>query len=259
MLTIRIRIIPPLLLVLLFLGNAVQAQYRIKGTVYDSSRLYPVGLVSVLTTSGSGTFTNTNGEYEVNVKETDSIWFSYLNKPTVKFPVKKIVNPLQFDISIQVNIPTLKEVRVQPRNYRQDSLQNREDYAKVFNYKRPGLSVVKPQTQYGAAVGFDLNEIINVFRFRRNKSMLSFQRRLLQQEQDKSVDHRFNKGLVRRLTGLTEPAIDSFMMLYRPTYHMTLIMAEYDFQKYIKDSYERFKKGLPPEYIRFDEEDDFQP
>jgi hypothetical protein len=256
-LTVRLRSIPPLLLVLLFLilGNAVQAQYRIKGTVYDSSRLYPVELVSVMSTSGSGTITNASGDYEINVKATDSIWFSYLNKPTIKFPVSRITTPLAFDISLQINITTLKEVKIQPRNYRQDSLQNREDYAKIFNYKKPGLSVVRPQTQYGAAVGFDLNELINVFRFRRNKSMLAFQQRLLTQEQEKYVDHRFSKGLVRRLTGLTEPVLDSFMIAYRPSYRLTLVLGDYDFQKYIKDSYERFKKGLPPEIFRFSDEE----
>lgn len=230
---------------LLFAATKATAQYKIKGTVYDSTRRYPVELVSVLSTSGAGTVTNAFGEYEIAVGETDSIWFSYLNKATVKFPVLKIVNPHSFDISLQVNIPTLREVKIRPRNYRQDSIQNREDYAKIFNYQKPGLRVVNGQTQYGGAVGFDLDEIINVFRFKRNRSMASFQRRLLQQEQEKFVDHRFNKGLVRRLTGLDGNQLDSFMYVFRPSYQFTLLVGDYDFQKYIKDSYERFKKGLP--------------
>ena len=111
----------------LFYSTPVFAQYKIRGTVYDSTRTYPVGFVSVLSTSGKGTSTNAYGEYEIEVAEKDSIWFSYLNKPTVKFPVLKIATPLSFDISLQVNVPVLKEVKIIPRNYRQDSLQNRED------------------------------------------------------------------------------------------------------------------------------------
>lgn len=222
------------------------AQYKIRGTVYDSTRNYPLELVTVQSTAGKGTITNTNGEYEIEVAEKDSIWFSYLNKPTVKFPVLKIVTPLTFDISLKVNVPILREVKIRQRNYKQDSLQNREDYAKAFNYQRPGLSTVTGQSQYGGAVGFDLDEIINVFRFRRNRSMLSFQRRLLAQEEDKSVDHRFNKGLVRRLTALDGEALDSFMLIYRPSYQFTILTNDYDFQKFIKDSFERYKKGLPP-------------
>jgi len=220
--------------------------------VYDSTRNYPVELVTVLTTSGKGTVTNANGEYEIEVSEKDSIWFSYLNKPTIKFPVLKIANPLKFDISLQVNVPVLKEVKIRQRNYKQDSIQNREDYAKIFNYQKPGLKTVTPQ--YGAGAGFDLNEIINAFRFKRNKSLLSFQRRLLQQEQDKYIDHRFNKTLVRRLTSFSDTALDSFMLMYRPTYEFTLLAGEYDFQKWIKDAAERFKKGLPPEPMWKEEE-----
>ena len=223
------------------------AQYLIRGTIYDSSHNYPLELVSVLSTSGRGTVTNKVGQYEIQVGEKDSIWFSYLNKPTVKFPVLKINNPFSFDVALQVSVPELKEVRVRPRNYRQDSIQNREDYAKIFNYQKGlKLRTVTPQTQYGAAVGFDLDAIINAFRFKRNRSILSFQKRLLAQEQEKFIDHRFNKGLVRRLTGADGEALDSFMIIYRPPYFFALASEEYDFQKYIKDSYVRFKRGLPP-------------
>ncbi len=212
--------------------------------MYDSSRNYPLEAVSVLTTSGQGTATNAEGVYEIDVLEKDSIWFSYLNKPTVKFPVQKIANPLQFDISILVNIPTLKEVKVWPRNYRQDSIQNRIDYAKIFNYQKPKLKTVTPQ--YGAGAGFDLDEIINMFRFRRNRSIASFQKRLLLEEQDKFIDHRFTKTLVRRLTLLEGHDLDSFMRVYRPSYTFTRFAGDYDFQYYIKQAFYRFKAGLPP-------------
>jgi hypothetical protein len=231
------------LFVLLLAKNPAAAQtYKIKGLVYDSSRNYPMQAVSVLSTSGRGTVTNADGYYEIEVIETDSIWFSYLNKPTMKFPVLKIVNPMEFDISLQVNVPTLKEVRIRPKNYKFDSLQNRIDYAKIFNYQKPKL---KP-TVIGAGVGFDLDEIINMFRFRRNKSMASFQRRLLEQERDKFIDHRFSKLLVRRLTLLDGNELDSFMRVFRPSYLFTQISGDYDFQQYIKEAFNRYKKGLPP-------------
>jgi hypothetical protein len=227
--------------------------YKIKGTVYDSSRNYPMESVSVLSTSGKGTVTNADGYYEIEVMEKDSIWFSYLNKPTIKFPVLKIANPMGFDISLQINVPVMKEVKIRPRIYKQDSIQNRLDYAKIFNYQKPGLKAVTPQ--YGAAAGFDLDEIINVFRFKRNRSMLAFQKRLLQEEQEKFVDHRFSKALVRRLTLLKEPELDSFMRLYRPTYRFTLLAGDYDFMRFIKDSAIRFKKGLPPVTLFREEEE----
>lgn len=218
--------------------------YLIKGVVYDSTRNYPLELVSVLSTAGTGTVTNAEGYYEIRVTERDSIWFSYLNKPTVKFPVLKIANPMQFDISLQVSVPVLKEVKVFPRNYKLDSIRNRQDYAKVFNYQKPGLKIVTPQ--YGAGVGLDLDELINMFRFRRNKSMLAFQQRLLLEEQEKFIDYRFNKAMVRRLTLLEGAELDRFMKTFRPSYLFTKLSGDYEFRLYIKQSLYRFKRGLPP-------------
>ena len=233
--------------------SAFAQQYKIMGTVYDSSRNYPMESVSVLSTSGKGTMTNADGHYEIEVEETDSIWFSYLNKPTRKFPVQKIINPFEFDISIRVNVPLMKEVKIRPKNYKLDSLQNRMDYAKIFNYQKPKLKPVTPQ--FGAAAGFDLDEIINMFRFRRNRSMASFQKRLLQEEQDKFVDHRFNKPLVRRLTLLEGNPLDSFMRLFRPSYMFTKLSGDYEFQQYIKTALYRFKRGLPAEAMLIEEEE----
>jgi len=239
---------------ILLAGNAHAQIYTIKGVVYDSSRNYPLEAVSVLTTSGKGTQTNAQGEYMIEVSEKDSIWFSYLNKPTVKFPVLKIANTMGFDISLHVNVPTLKEVRIKPKNYKFDSIQNRLDYAKIFNYEKPKLKPVTPQ--YGAAMGFDLDEIINMFRFRRNRSIASFQKRLLLEEQDKFIDHRFNKALVRRLTLLDGAELDSFMRYYRPSFTFTKLAGDYEFQFYIKTAFYRFKRGLPPDVMKEEEEED---
>ena len=201
--------------------------------------------VSVLSSAGKGAVTNSQGLYVIDVSEKDSIWFSYLNKSTQKFPVLKILNPQAFDISIQINIPVLKEVKILPKDYKRDSIQNRIDYAKIFNYQKPRLKTVAPA--FGAGVGFDLDEIINMFRFKRNKSMASFQRRLLQDERDKFVDHRFTKALVRRLTLLDGARLDSFMRVFRPSYAFTQLTSDYDFQLYIKRAYQRFKRGLRPD------------
>jgi plasmid maintenance system killer protein len=132
-------------------------------------------------------------------------------------------------------------------------LQNRLDYAKIFNYQKPKLKVVTPQFGVGAA--FDLDEIINMFRFRRNRSMASFQKRLLVEEHEKFIDHRFNKALVRRLTLLDGNQLDSFMRVFRPSYTFTQLSGDYEFQQYIKTSLYRFKRGLPPEPMLKEEEE----
>ena len=76
--------------------------------------------------------------------------------------------------------------------------------------------------------------------------MLAFQKRLLLEEQDKAVQHRFSKALVRRLTGLSGDELDSFMVVFRPSFRFTQSSGDYEFQLYIKDSYARFRRGLGP-------------
>lgn len=86
--------------------------------------------------------------------------------------------------------------------------------------------------------------------------MAGFQKRLLQQEEDKFIDYRFSKGLVRRLTLLTGNELDSFMRHYRPSYTFTKFASDYDFQLYIKKAFVRFQNGLPPlPFLKEEEEE----
>ena len=73
--------------------------------------------------------------------------------------------------------------------------------------------------------------------------MAAFQERLIQEERDKFIDHRFSKALVLRLTGLTGEARHSFMVHCRPPYEFCLLGSDYEFQSYIKECYEAYKLG----------------
>jgi hypothetical protein len=233
-----------------FLASEAGAQYfKLKGTVYDSTRTFPIVSVTVLTSSGKGAVTDSYGHYEIDVRETDSVWFSYLNKATIKYAVGKVFDASRFDIAIHINIPTLKEVIVKPRNYKMDSIQNRLDYAKAFNWEKPGLKTTAPGS-LGEPAGIDLGEIIRMFQFRKNRSMASFKERLLQEERDKFIEHRFNKALVLRLTGLIGEERDSFMLRCRPNYEFCLYTSDYDFQYYIKKCYESYRLEKTDGWLR---------
>jgi hypothetical protein len=233
-----------------FIASKAGAQsFKLRGTVYDSTKTYPIISVSVLSSSGKGTVTDNYGHYEIDVIETDSVWFSYLNKPTIKYPVKKIIDASRFDIAIHINVPVLKEVIVKPRNYKMDSIQNRIDYAKAFDWQKPKLKGIS-SGEMGSAAGFDLDAIIHMFQFRKNKSNEAFRERLLAEEREKFIDHRFNKALVLRLTGLVGDARDSFMLSCRPSYEMCMYLGDYDFQFYIKECYEAYKLRKSEGWLR---------
>ncbi len=126
-------------------------------------RTRPLDGVSVMSVLGRGTATDSNGNYVVTVRWEDSIFFSYLGRATAKYAVSGINSSTGFDIALHVDPTELREVRVMPKDYHMDSLQNRKDYEKYFNFKKPGVKVSGTNGNDGLGVGMDLNELINFF------------------------------------------------------------------------------------------------
>jgi peptide-methionine (R)-S-oxide reductase len=223
-------------------GTASFAQITIRGTVVDSLKQNLVENVFVRSNSGISGITDSLGRYRITVPENDSIFFVYRNKPTQKYAVGSIDDPTQFDICLLVRVHSryrvLKEVVVKSRSYQEDSIENRMKYASVFRYEKPGLST----SSVSGVSGFDLEELINVFRFRRNKQLLAFRNRLEKAEQEKYINYRFNRVFVRRTTQLQSPYLDSFMIWYRPSYVFTSTADEITFTKYVIRAGNHFKQ-----------------
>ena len=129
------------------------------------------------------------------------------------------------------------------KSYRQDSLENRQRYRKIF--ETGGL-------QFTSSGNLDPNSLIGAFKFRKNKVMRSFQSRLVIEEQQKFIDSRFTKALVRQITGLKERDLERFMKLWRPTYELVAFAEEYQFHLYILDASRYFKSGILPK-VRVEE------
>jgi hypothetical protein len=217
------------------------AQVRISGKVFDITEKSPLEAVSVLSSAGNGTVTNSEGRYSIVVNLKDSIWFSYLNKGTIHYPVSKIVNQQAFDIALHVTSTVLKDIRFSPKNYKLDSIQNRLDYAKAFNFQKPSFGTsLSPGN--GAGVGLDINELIGMFQFRKNRRMLAFQERLLAEEEDRFIYHRFSRPLVVKLTGMRGGELDTFMLKYKPELEFVQFSTDYELQQYIKTSYGRYQR-----------------
>ena len=246
-----LRLISTLSLIYFFSINAF-AQITVSGTVLDNGKVNFIEGVTVLTNDGKPSFTDSLGKYSIVAKNGDSIYFVYNNKPTQKFAVNKIPNSGQFDISLHISVKSkysiLKEVVVYAKNYRQDSLENRENYGEVFSFRKNGIGTsITP----GGGVGLDANELINLFRFKRNKRLKAFQQRLEADEQEKYVAYRFNKIFVRRITQLNGVALDSFLVWYRPSYEFTSTSSEIEFNQYILNAsyhYRKMTPGLQAEY-----------
>lgn len=233
------------LLIILIINTSLVANSQIwlTGKVYDSTRMVTIPAVKVMTKKGGLTYTDSIGRYGINVEKDDSISFTYRGKSTNYFPVKQINYPAGFDVALQIIVQdryqTLREVVVVGKSYRQDSIENRERYRKIFEYGPGGL-------QLTSSGYLDPNSLISAFSFRKNKVMRSFQSRLLLEEQEKFVDSRFTKSLVRQITGFNDRDLERFMKLWRPPYELVAFTEEYLFYQYILDASRFFKSGILP-------------
>lgn len=216
-----------------FSAAASMAQLNIRGTVLDKGKINYVEGVRVISTGGKMAFTDSLGRYSIPTEMNDSLFFIYNNKPTQKFAVNKISNTEQFDISLLISVyskyTVLKEVIVYSKSYKQDSAENRDTYRKVFTYSKPGLSM-------------DVTELINMFRFQRNKRLQKFQDRLKEDEKEKFIDNRFNKVFVRRITQLKGAQLDSFRVWYRPSFEFASEASEIDFNQSVLNSLYHYRK-----------------
>lgn len=198
------------------------AQTEIKGTVYDRSLINEIQGVSVMSSSGAGAITDSLGRYHIMLPSNDSIYFSYLGKRTQKFPVKNIDNPLEYNISLDAVVTvTLAPILVAPNSYHLDSLENRKENERIFDYGGAGtLNNMKSSSgrKMGLGLGFDMDAMFDA---KVGHSRESVQRYFIEDERQAYVDHRFTKAIVKKLTGLQPPALDTFMKEYRPSYEFT--------------------------------------
>jgi hypothetical protein len=230
---------------------SARSQQQIEGVVTDHYSKTPLSNVTVYTSTQSGVISDSLGKYAVPVRKGDSIWFSYLGKETQRFAVDTITNTWSFNVELYVDARFLPAVRVKSSNYKQDSLQFRKDYAKAFNFKKPGISLsptpAANQVPGSVSVGIDLDAIINMFRFKRNRQMAKLQERLLQQEQDAYVNHRFSRRYVIQITKLQGDELTSFINTYKPTYELLKMMNDYELGLYIQKcfDYSKSRKRRP--------------
>jgi hypothetical protein len=237
-----------IVLFILIIHHAQSQSVIVSGNVYDISGRRPVEAVVVHTNSNQSV-TDSLGRYIISVKSKDSIWFSLFGKNTQKYNLDTIEDKHNFNIMIHVNGIDLPEVRVRNNNYRMDSLQNRYDYAKYFNYQAPGLklannsSLINPSG--GLSIGFDLVEMINMFRFKRNRNLGFLQKRLISQEQEKYVNYRFTKRFVQKITHLEGDNLVQFMDYCKPSYEVLGLLNDLELGYYIQQKYLAFKASRP--------------
>ena len=168
----------------------------------------------------------------------------YAQKRVDSIPVKP--DSIVFKKFIQ-----LDEVQIRMRrNYKKDSLALRTEYAKVFNYKAPGLKdllisknrVAKsfyPVNSTSSIAGLNVLALLPLL-WQNKVPASKLKKRLLKEEEYHFVDQSFSKEKILSLTPLKGDSLIRFTEYYRPASAAARKMNDYEMMLYIKKSYQDF-------------------
>jgi len=233
-----------LLLALILVSDITAFGQKISGIVIDKSSREPVA--GALVSTGEKTVrTDKLGEFEINESyPADSLKISALGYKTLIIAISKTNEFIT--INLEPKITNLNEVTIYgDKSFKKDSLANRQDFARQFNYKGP--RVIDAFTGGGNYVPgqlISINMLLLVQALtKKSTPEYKFNKILLRDEHEQYVDEHFNRGKVSRITNLRGDTLLTFLVKYRPDYEFVLKATDYDMDVYIKDCYKKFERG----------------
>ncbi|MDT3405524.1 hypothetical protein [Mucilaginibacter terrae] len=243
-----------LFILLLFVSTSGFAQ-RITGVVIDRLTRLPVYNAKIETPKAIA-YANMEGVFSLSpVKNGDSCTVSYqgykLSRMAISF--KSIKDTLR----IYLDKPSilLSNVNVSgKRDFKTDSVRNRQMFANIYNYRGGGLKeamIEKASLEYKPnnyidgpnntlnLAGINVLQVLNLFS--KDKSS-KLQKTLIADEGESYVDRYFTRRKIAALTSMKGDSLQNFMVRYRPTVYQVKTMTDYELALYIKASYAEYKK-----------------
>lgn len=252
-----------ILIFLVYFSNQLFAQ-QVTGLVVDEKTKKPI-INARVTTSSYGTFTTATGDFSLNnVHFGDTVTVNLMGYESYYFRYNNTTKSDTILILLKISPIALKEVMIkESRNYTQDSLNRRKEYASIFAYKAPTFkdifitkSLNTPthyspfQNSTSSLVSVNLLSVISLLT--KNKTATSkMQLKLLKEEEYQYVDHIFSRKKVQSITTLKGDSLENFMNAYRPSIEEVKQMTDYQLLLYIKKNYDEFIKTYKPESFHF--------
>lgn len=244
---------PYLLFLIVLMANQSFAQ-TLNGVVLDAFTKKPISNAQVITPT-SLSLTNNVGKFKLtNIKAGDKFAVRIMGYETGEFIINSNIDSL--NIFLKQSILQLNEVMVKTkRNYKNDSLRLRQEFASVFAYKPPDFTdmFIKIDPSYRSPfVNINPNSTASIIKFnvlsafsffgKKRNTTSKLKSTLLKVEEENYVDHLFSKEQVADLTKLKGDSLVSFMNKYRPSMITLKKMTGYELLQYIKTSYTEFIK-----------------
>jgi len=209
-----------------------------EGLVFDGVTKDRIAIVNIVNLrTGESMYNNLNGVFKVKSEPGDLLVFSKLNyfNDTVQ-----VTNDLAKVVYLNRVGITLQEVNIYGAGLSPRSImdKNRSQYSKAY-----GALANKDLLSFtGGSVGLSIDALYNAFsREGRNAKKL---RDVLDNDyKQNTIDYRFSKAFVGRVTALHGKQLDDFMKKYRPGYYFITYASDYELIASIRANLKRYQRN----------------
>lgn len=210
---------------------------EVEGIVFDKDTRYRLTRVSIknLRTNMS-LYNNTKGEFKLVVKPGDKIVAAisgyrldtlvYTNQSAILFYLQRLAIPLQ-EVLVKDSVLSARkryeEMREQFNTL--NRLGNNHDLLAIGS----------------GSVGLSIDALWSAFS-REGKNARKLADIMDRDYKNNFIDEKFNRQLIKKVTGLGGDKLEVFILNYRPSYYFVYGASEYDLVSYIKMALIRFNK-----------------
>ncbi|RZK20647.1 MAG: hypothetical protein EOO86_03730 [Pedobacter sp.] len=242
------------IITLIITSNQLFAQQQINGQLLDHISKLPIEN-AVITYGNKVNITSSTGKFSFS--KNASVQLIKIKKLGYEdYELNLNQNFKDLVIMLKSTVYNLNDVTIYAkRDYLKDSLQIREDFAKVFAYKVPTIKdvLVEKGLRYptfgsnlvsnstSSIVSLDVLKTVGLLG--KNKSSISKLKKVqLQDEEANYINHRFSPEKISSITKLEDDSLKSFIDKYRPSSIEIRQMNDYEILIYVKKSFTEFVK-----------------
>jgi len=215
----------------LFFEASGQAVFTLKGTIYKKSTPEKISgvIVTNLRTKSQSTSDNW-GVFNIPALVGDTLLFKKSDYASQTYVINS-----SFDINIYLPpMVLLNEVTVKEQTKKQEIKETMNDYKKVGGYYTLNPSVWSAMNSPATAIYEELGTDPNRAR--------KFQEHTQEELEHIEIFKRYNKALVKKVTGLTDDKeVQKFTDVFTPAYIDIKTWSDYEVVNYIKISFEWYK------------------
>jgi hypothetical protein len=237
------------LLCFIYLNGAFAQTKIVDGIIFDATTKERIAKVKVANiTSNTSIYNNLQAQFNIAAQPGEVLVFSkegYFNDTV------KLTSQTSLAVYLKQTAIPLRPVYITGRFLTPKSQleANRELYSKVYG----SIADHDLLSISGAGVGLSIDALYNMLS-RQGRNATHLRETIDEAYRQSLIDARFNQSTVSAVTGLKDKELTDFMFKYRPGYYFTTQASDYEFIKYIRNNYRRYKRNpdaysLAPLYL----------